>query len=138
MQYVQCGITQGSILGPLLFLCYINDIYLITKKTFIVLFADDSNIFVQGNNLDDMVDILNSELAIINNWLRANKLSLNVDKTFYMLFEPRRSNVELGKKIEKVTCTRFLGIYIDTRISGVMFDHYIITLYYKAHNNLYS
>ena len=124
MQSIHCGVPQGSILGPLLFLCYINDISLITKKTFIVLFADDSNVFVQGADLNNMVETLNMELEKINKWLVVNKLSLNIDKTFYMLFRSQRLATELtkeiyiaGKKIDKVKYIRFLGIYIDESLT---------------------
>ena len=121
---VTCGVPQGSILGPLLFLLYINDIYLVSKKVFIVLFADDSNIFIHGENITEMIDTLNVELQNIHKWLLSNRLSLNIEKTYSMLFTRNRSSIRLskditiaGEKITKVESTKFLGIVIDSKLS---------------------
>lgn len=121
---ITCGVPQGSILGPLLFLLYINDIYSVSKKLFIVLFADDSNIFIQGKDTTEMIDILNVELDKIYKWLLSNRLSLNIEKTYLMLFVRNRSSEKLnkdikiaGKMITRVESTKFLGIVIDSKLS---------------------
>jgi hypothetical protein len=67
--------------------------YLVSDKICPILFADDSNIFIQGNNLLNMTSLLNEELKKISFWIHTNKLSLNVEKTNYMLFKPRRKQL---------------------------------------------
>ena len=84
MKCVTCGVPQGSIIGPLLFILYINDMDNVSKKIFPILFADDTTVLIEGNNLDVIIVSLNSELDRINTWLKSNKLSLNVTKTHYM------------------------------------------------------
>ena len=94
MKTVKCGVPQGSILGPILFLLYINDLASICKKTLPFLFADDTNLFICGDNPDEMVSDLNSELEDISSWLKTNKLSLNVKKNalhaFFLQKKPKR------------------------------------------------
>ena len=124
MASISCGVPQGSILGPLLFILYINDIYMASNKTFFILFADDSSVFVQGKNVAGMSRLLNEELEKIRQWINCNKLSLNVDKTHCMLFKQKQArqtanvNVKIeGKMIENVKVTKFLGIMIDCNLS---------------------
>ena len=82
-----CGVPQGSILGPILFLLYINDICNISQKLNFILFADDTNVFVDGKSHSEVSTVLNNELKNVTVWFKVNKLSLNVDKTNYMIFD---------------------------------------------------
>ena len=80
------GVPQGSVLGPLLFLIYINDIYNSSDKLQFYLYADDTNLLYADKSLRSLESIVNGELANIYNWLIANKLSLNIKKSNFVIF----------------------------------------------------
>ncbi len=73
-------VPQGSIMDPLLFLLYVNDIANVSTSLLTILFADDTNLFLTGNNIDQMIEIMNRELNNVFLLLNSNKLSLNVKK----------------------------------------------------------
>ena len=75
---VTCGVPKGPIMGPLLFLLYVNDIANISTSLLSILFPDDTNVFLTGENIDQMIEIVNGELNKVFIWLHSNKLSLNV------------------------------------------------------------
>jgi hypothetical protein len=91
------SVLQGSSLGPILFLVFINDIYLCTNLN-MYLFADDTNALAKGENLTDLMDHVNSELKKIAVWFRANKLVVNSSKTKYMIFRTKNRNINLNGK----------------------------------------
>ena len=126
-QLIRCGVPQGSILGPLLFLLYINDLPECLNNTRPRLFADDTNLTASGNSIADVELAVNSDLDNLRNWLIANKLSLNVAKTEFMLigspqmirnvsnFQP---NIIIeNKQIRQVNKTKTLGTTIDQHLT---------------------
>jgi hypothetical protein len=122
---ITCGVPQGSILGPLLFLLYINDLPNCSSTLKFILFADDTNIICTGDDPISVESKLNKELNIISNWFKLNKLSLNIKKTNFMIFKNKYSklpdikvNIKIdGKDIEQVNTTKFLGILIDDKLT---------------------
>ena len=85
---ITCGVPQGSVLDPLLFLLYINDLPNISNIFQFYLFADDTNIYYEAENLDKLESVINKELKKLHTWLIVNRLSLNIDKTNFVLFHP--------------------------------------------------
>ena len=81
-----CGVPQGSNLGPILSLLYINDLTSVSEYCFSVLFADDTNVFITGKDMDTLCHQLNEDLRNVQEWLQCSKLSLNVLKTHFLVF----------------------------------------------------
>ena len=119
------GVPQGSVLGPLLFLIYVNDLSCVSEILNPITFADDTNLFLTGNNLNEMYELFNSELEKVYQWFLLNKLTINLDKTNYMVFRPHNLNIDTSSlnitlndhKIPNVKFTKFLGVTIDEHLS---------------------
>jgi hypothetical protein len=121
---VKTGVPQGSILGPLLFLVYINDIVTVSDVASLIMFADDTNLFFSGTDLTPLCTSINQELDKISGWFKSNKLSLNVSKTNYILFSSKALSKEYnslikinGVKVNRVSSTRFLGVIINETLT---------------------
>ena len=119
------GTPQGSILAPLLFLVFINDLSNCLNYSEPLLFADDSNILISHTNCHELISMGNQELVNIQNYLNANKLSLNADKTKAMIFRtnntripPNLADLKIGHEVvEMVSNQKFLGIMINHKLS---------------------
>ena len=85
---ISCGVPQGSVLGPLLFLIYINDLPNISKVLHFFLFADDTNIYYEAESPEKLEHVMNKELRELYKWPVVNRLSLNIDKTNFIVFHP--------------------------------------------------
>ena len=133
MGILSTGVPQGSILGPLLFLIYINDLPNISTKLSFIQFADDTTLYLQGSSLTDMFNIMNEEINIISQWLKVNKLVLNISKTNYMVMSSKKTKIPKnlceikidGQLIEQVSETKFLGVMVDNRMSWKSHIDYI-------------
>ena len=118
MIYIETGVPQGSVLGPLLFSIYINDLPSCSNIFKMTMYADDTTLFCDLNN-DDIETLINEELCKITHWLLANQLSLNVNKTKFMVFHSGRRHVVYpilsinGTVIERVDTCNFLGLHIS-------------------------
>ena len=117
---VMTGVPQGSILGPLLFLIYINDIENCSNIFSFILYADDTNALYSNSSLNTLVNIIQKEMNKIVEWLNANKLSINTSKTKFIIFKsknkflPQQITFELNDHIIKqASYVKFLGVIID-------------------------
>ena len=120
---ITCGVPQGSILGPLLFLIYINDVSHSSGILKFTLFADDTNVLYSSKDLKNYNSTINNELDKLALWFKTNKLSLNAKKTNYMVFKnsKRKKTIHLNVKIDNNTLkkaneTKFLGVIIDDQL----------------------
>ena len=90
---ITCGVQQGSVLDPIIFLLYINDFHNCSKILDFHLFADDSNIFYTDKNLSKVESCINSEIKCVSTWLCANKLSLNIEKSSFVISHPIQKKI---------------------------------------------
>jgi uncharacterized surface protein with fasciclin (FAS1) repeats len=141
MQNITCGVPQGSVLGPLLFIIYTNDLPQALVDSKCVLFADDTTIHYSSKNILDAFNHISKDLSSLTDWFRANKLSLNINKTNYIVFTMMPNGIldydlKIGNElIEKVDSTTFLGVKIDKNLEW--YDH-IQMVRNKVSSGLYA
>lgn len=122
---VTCGVPQGSILGPLLFILYVNDMYSAVTCE-LILYADDSALIVSGDDVEEIQTVLRNELMNVSKWLEANKLSLHLGKTESILFGSKShlkktDKMEIvcnGNEIKAMESVKYLGARLDQELSG--------------------
>ena len=124
---ITCGVPQGSVCGPLLFLLYINDISSSLKKCKVSLYADDTVLYYSSDTIDEALRIAQNDLSILNDWCKMNKLTINCKKTKYCVYG-MRSIVKKSKSInmllslnntvlEKVCSYKYLGFILDDQLN---------------------
>ena len=134
---VDIGVPQGSTLGPLLFLIFINDMVQCSNILYFSQFADDSTVTFSSKNLNHALLTVESEFKIIINWLAANRLVINLDKTHLMLFtnkdRPQSISIQAdGKTISEVSEIKFLGVILDNKLKWNAHINYITTKISKS------
>ena len=122
---VSCGVPQGSVLGPLLFLLFINDLPACCPLGKVRIFADDTSIFFHSDNIEDIILTARNIMTQLSSWFYDNKLTLNADKSSFTIFRSAKKNIQnipdhiefLGKKLLRTTHIKFLGIILEENLN---------------------
>ena len=112
-------VPQGSVLGPLLFLIYINDIYNSSKKLSFYLFADDTNLLYADKDLKSLESVINIELQKVCDWLNANKLTINAKKSNFVIFRPsqKKLSYQFNIRIYNNASSQIVILFLNAKIT---------------------
>jgi len=140
------GVPQGTVLGPILFILYVNDIFKYVNRCKIQLFADDTLLYVVGNDIKEVTEAINDDLLVLQDWFSNHNLKINIKKTKFMIFKNKYVqnctdqngyNVYInGEKIGKVTESKYLGIILDEHLSFSSHADYVTKKVAKKVNML--
>ena len=129
---IKCGVPKGSIIWPLLSIISVNDICNVSSMLFKILYADDTCVLISGIHLSNIINRLNIELISLNNWFKADKLSLNTKKSFFMIFHPSRIKPNVINKVvidnhelTEANSTKYLGVIIDHKLNWIEHIAYV-------------
>ena len=125
---VTCGVPQGSILGPALFIIYINDMCNVSSLMKSIVFVDDTNFFYSGKDLTEVCKTVSKDLDKLCRWFQVNKLSLNIAITNFMVFG--------NKKCENTHLVSINGMYIECMLKKILRVHIDCHLNWSEHINL--
>ena len=123
-QPVSCGVPQGSVLGPILFLIYVNDMANAVSNGNIRLFADDTGLYIAHKNIDNLTTLAKNEMSSLFKWCQINKLTVNYSKTCFLLYHTKNKPVPVnfdhidvdGIRIERSYSVKYLGVTIDEKL----------------------
>ena len=122
-QIISFGMPQGGTMGPLLFILYVNDLVNSNRLFNSILFADDTTLYASHSNLNTLVHLVNTELNNVHSWMIANKLTLNIDKTKYIIHHRKKKRppdidaIKIGNvNITEVENIKFLGVIVDKEL----------------------
>ena len=144
------GVAQGSILGPVLYIIYMNDIVRCSNVVNFTLYTDDTCVCISDENLNRGIETMNKELIFINKWLHSNCLTLNTKKSLYIVFKRNTAITTTNNKVcidneklDKCSNTKYLGIYIDENLNWSAHINYVIRktsklvpILYQVRNNM--
>jgi len=130
---IELGVPQGSVLGPLFFLLFINDLPLFLNDMSCKMFADDTSLYMSSSSLDKLLQKFNYQIKRLLDWCRYNRLDINWSKTYFMLITNKRTvlpkHLMVNKyKVEVVSSFRLLGVIIDNKLNFIEYARYIKTI----------